>query len=251
MSTEPLFEWIRPSSLSSWADCQRRALHQTLAGESGSSRKRRGNKQDIRAWFGSAVHAVVAGEPLPMVPFGIAYNKLLPNEVAATSRAQESGSQILDYLEKSGVVITGREVQVEYKDWPTRGTVDLVGTRWGVPTIIDLKTGSYPVKSSWLQLTSYAQCMRNPADKDGYGRPPEQIGILRALMLKDVPEISLALMPADQFINEWYNLMVMVDDIRQPDGPMPIANPSSNLCASHCADTSCVWHPTNLEEENE
>ena len=242
-----LFDVIRPSSLSDWADCQRRALHKATSAHQKRGQRKANAKPDIRAWFGTAVHAVVNGEEPPMIPFGMSFNTDLPNERAALDKAETSGNHILLWLKGQGFEIMAQEVKVQHNHFPIQGTVDLVGKHWGVDTIVDLKTGNYPVKSSWFQLTSYAECMKHPHEPPDNPFIPKKIGILRALMLKPIPELSMAFLPAEHFSMEWLNLLMLAEDVRQGN-LYPITNPSSNLCKSHCSDKGCAWHPTNLEE---
>ena len=154
---------IHPSALAEWMQCEKRGIHRALFPKPPAGPR----IEHISAWVGTAVHALVADDPVTPPPQFRQFDKLTPTISVAYNQIHFMATAIREHLETLHWTPIASELHLPPVplsglswSWPDElrltGTIDLLAERWDDRGIIaDIKTGK-TLHKGWMQLGAYA-----------------------------------------------------------------------------------------------
>lgn len=115
---------------------------------------------------------------------------IIPGEYKADIEAYKRATESIEFI--------GIETFRVHDDWKVAGTADRIGIVHGVPTIMDIKTGSidYPHKMA-MQLAVYAHSVPYDIATDSRGQDPQPVSLNHGIIIH---------LPAGQGICELYEI---------------------------------------------
>ena len=196
--------------------------------------------EHVAAWIGKAVHAVVAGEPAPLMPRMLVFDKVTPTPRFAHRQVEVMAHAVNGVLEGSGWTMLGQEIQLEpyaSLDWIPElrlvGRPDLLALDAGSTVLADIKT-SREFIGAWLQMGGYGLCASDLPDLTTFATihcpRPEKL-------IDTIIKAEIHTRPAKPIMVEAERVMQRISDLLHNED-LAVASPSRDRCG-YCSHPDC------------
>lgn len=154
---------IHCSQLVKWTTCEASALWELMSTVSFEPKE-----PHVATWIGSAVHAAVAGEPIPEPPDMMVYDEVTPTRKIAEHQVEKMRKAVVQTIYNYGWTVLRSEAELKPVSDPgwlpqlrITGRMDILAAdRKGRHILADIKTRR-EYRATWLQTGGYVICVRD------------------------------------------------------------------------------------------